>query len=98
MLKNWMGIFFYIGKASGQVCIMFQIMITPVGLAIPTSSLLPEVKEADVEVGKLVDTNQEETDQTEFQEDENTKPCPGETVSVDQPSEHAESSTGQLLT
>ena len=77
---------------------MFQIMITPVGLAIPTSSLLPEVKEADVEVGELVDTNAEETDQTEFLEDENTKPCPGETVSVDQPSEHAESSTGQLLT
>ena len=75
---------------------MFQIMITPVGLAIPTSSLLPEVKDADVEVGELVDTNAEETD--EFQEDENTKPCPGETVSVDQPSEHAESSTGQLLT
>ena len=23
MLKNWMGIFFYIGRASGQVCIQF---------------------------------------------------------------------------
>ena len=22
MLKNWMGIFFYIGRASGQVCVI----------------------------------------------------------------------------